>query len=50
MISALVLLSFPERTALIILIVALHLIFGIDHNTILVGSYFKYLMYAVFFL
>ncbi|CAD8086424.1 unnamed protein product [Paramecium primaurelia] len=49
-VSALALLSFIERTAMTILIVVLHLIFGIDHNTIFVGSYFKFLMYAIFFL
>ncbi|CAD8178538.1 unnamed protein product [Paramecium octaurelia] len=49
-ISALALLSFLERTAMTIVIITLHLIFGVDHNTTFLGLYFKYFMYALFFL
>ncbi|CAD8107048.1 unnamed protein product [Paramecium sonneborni] len=49
-VSSLALLSFVERTAMIIIIVILHLIFGIDHDKLFLDTYFRYLMYALFFL
>ncbi|CAD8100546.1 unnamed protein product [Paramecium sonneborni] len=47
---SLAMLNFLQRTVLVIIIIALHLIFGIDHHIQFFDTYLTYIMYVIFFL